>query len=103
MRRLSALESEPCSDGGGGTTGADALVIPVRLALGRPNCSSLGKAGAGATISLCPILMSLALRGLVTSTVGGGAITAACSRGISRFVIIDSTCGGGATTGTGKI
>jgi hypothetical protein len=79
------------------------LVILLRLALGRADCSSIGKAGAGATTSLCPMLMSLALRVLVSSTVGGGAMTVACSPGISRFVVIDSTWGGGATTGTGNV
>src|SRR5882762_9633040 len=66
----------PCIDGGGAAT----LGPPPLLKAPRPNaaavcCSPTGRRGAGATTSLCPILISPTLRLEEASILGAGATT----------------------------
>jgi hypothetical protein len=94
-RPFSSIPASP-TDGGGGTTAAEVPAKPASVLPGIVRCSFMGKRGAGATASECPMLTSPTLR-IELSTVGGGATTAVLGAPTTLRAEAALTSGAGAT------
>jgi hypothetical protein len=89
-------------EGGGGTAPAPAFLMEASIPPTTARCSPMGKAGAGATTALWPMLISPNRRTELASTLGGGATTDGAGAGNPRTEDAVLISGEGATTDWGN-